>query len=675
MLKFKSVIGLPFSKKVIPFIIGLLSSTLTFSQDNQADSVYNLSLEEILNVPVSVSSKTSQTLDDSPGTVRVITRQQISDMNARTLKDVLNVFIPGMDVTPNSFKYDDRGEFYFSRGIYTDFSQQILILFNGTNKFSETTFGSPFVAMDFTLENIDHIEVSSSPAPVQGGSAITTLNLITRDKTIDGSEIQINTGYNSSDFLQSNKVSGQIGKTTSGGWHVGSSFQVYSDKGQAYRLPAGNGGFLGSASDLRDGTKNASNFTINFTSPNKKLEIGSWYKVTNKDAFLSGLSASQSSNPYNYQGKIFSTYLSYSPSARWTLTSGAVNYYFENFYQYGTPSGYNNYNYDYYLESLHKYAVSSHSFVYGVKAEFEGQSKSNTFVWKDSLFVIDHSLQVAPNSNRTILSAFAEDNWKVSNHLNFAAGGRLDHYNSFGNTEFTTMNPRLSAIYDLNPNMIFKALFATSFRAPAIYDVQGNGIPPLSGQASVKPEKIKTTEVSFLYKKENFRFRVVEYYSNFSDGIVFSQKTTTDPLLYASNSNSIGIYGTEVDFNFQPSKYFYLFLNGSKLSYLDNAPLYYLPSFYLNGGTNLKVKDLNFNLTGYYRGVRELPASLVINKQYASKAQFNSNLSITYDFHGTKLYTLVENLLNGDYYMPLSADGYLHPLRKRVVNVGLIVKL
>jgi outer membrane receptor for ferrienterochelin and colicins len=657
------------------YIISILLFFFAFPAFAQkVDSLLNLSLEELMNISVSVSSKSSQNLDESPGTVRVITRQQIADMNARTLKDVLNVFVPGMDATPNSFKYDDRGEFFFSRGIYTDFSQQVLILFNGTNKFSESTFGSPFVAMDFTLEMIERVEVSSTPAPVQGGSAITTFNIITRDKTMEGLEVQANAGFNAIDFYQSNKLSGVFGKTTESGWHIGSSFQVYSDKGQAHRLAAGNGGFLGQPADLRDGIKNASNFTLNLKSPNKKLEIGSWYKIVNKDAFLSGLVASQSSNPYNYQGKTLSNYISYSHSDNWTLTAGATNYFFENFYDFGGPTGYNNVNYDYYLESLHKHSINNHQFVFGGKVQFEGQSSSDAFIWDNSAFKIDPSLQVAPNANRTILSGFAEDNWKINDKVMITGGGRYDYYFSFGNTQFSPFNPRVAITVTPSANLILKALYASSFRPPAIYDALGRGIPPLVGQASIKPETVKTSEVSALYKIDNIRVKLTGYYNLFEQGIVFEGVRPNDNQLYAINASTKSIFGGEFDFNYQPSSFFYLFVNASKIGYgKEVSP--FLPSFFLNGGANFKTSRFNFNLVAFYRGKRAVPSSLVVNNVYASKSQFNTNLSISYTLKGLKFYTLAENLLDGNYHMPLSADGLIHPLRRRVINVGIVLTL
>lgn len=219
---------------------------LAFGQVDSKE-LLEMSLEELMNVTVTVATKTEKSVDEAPGTVRVITRQQIADMNARTLKEVLNVFVPGMDALPTSLKYGDRVETVFSRGINSDFSQQILYLFNGKNKFNETTFGQPLQFIEFTLENIERIEVSTSPLPIQGGSAITTINLITRDQTIEGVKANLNTGFNKNlarEGIQSYKFTTLFGQQVKG-WHVGSSLQLYQDRGLPHPNPMGQGAFCG----------------------------------------------------------------------------------------------------------------------------------------------------------------------------------------------------------------------------------------------------------------------------------------------------------------------------------------------------------------------------------------------------------------------------------------------
>ncbi|MCP4215771.1 MAG: Plug domain-containing protein [bacterium] len=166
----------------------------TTESDDLMD-IDNMSLEDLLNTKITVASKRSEDILDAPGSVTVIRRSQIQDMNAATLRDVLNVLVPGMDVVPTYFRYGDRvNEGIYSRGLLSDFSQQVLVLYNGQTKYNETTFSSPFPAIEFTLDNIERIEISRTPIPLYGGNAINIINLVPRDTVLEGVEGSIDIG-------------------------------------------------------------------------------------------------------------------------------------------------------------------------------------------------------------------------------------------------------------------------------------------------------------------------------------------------------------------------------------------------------------------------------------------------------------------------------------------------
>ncbi len=669
----------------------LLTVALLFSLTRliaQTDSsltslnIDNFSIEDLMNVKVTVATKTEQNVDEAPGTIRVITRQQISDMNALILRDVLNVYVPGMDVTPNSFKYDDRGDFVYNRGIFTDFAQQVLILFNGKSKFSETTFGSPFVAMEFTLDNVDRIEISTTPIPIHGGNAITTVNIITREKTMNGTEASLNTIFNEKDGYQGKRYSVTTGQNI-GNWHLGVSAQYYDDRGQSFSDVAENSGYKYSPNTLRDGVKGAGNFTLNLRSGDGKFELGSWYKYVNKDAFLSGLVPSQSTNSYNYQGKVLTNYLLYKPIKGLDVTLGSSNFFFENYIDYGgVPYGYDNINYDYFLETNYTKQLNVagiHTLLVGIKIETEGQSKTRTYLW-DSLGTgfdtyVTPALQTAPNLGRQIVSAYAEDNWKISNKFNAVVGGRLDQYWNFRNTQFTAFNPRIALSYNPSKRLIIKALYASAFRPPAIYEIAGAGIiPPLYGNTNVKPEKVATSELNFIFKTNKMKIQLSTFYQSYRQAIEYVVQDSVTSV--ATNTKGSQILGGDLYISYYLNKNSYFFVNGSKFftnsTSNPGGKVYYLPELYVNGGLNIRIRNFNFNSTAFYRGKRPLPDYMVINKTYV-KDNFNFNLNLSYTLNKVKFYCMVQNLLDRKDNIPLSLDGFYHPLRRRVYNLGVSI--
>ncbi|MEM9675868.1 MAG: TonB-dependent receptor plug domain-containing protein, partial [Bacteroidota bacterium] len=200
----------------------------------QEVDLFELSLEELMQLDISVGSKTIKNPDQIPGAITIIDREQLEQTQARSLRDVLNTWVPGIDVVPTYFGYGNMvNSGIYSRGILSDFNQQILVLYNGQNKFNESTFGSPYPGMFFTLENVERIEISTSPAPLLGGSALTTINIITREGNLNGTEVFANAGFNADDGFQSKRFTVNHGVKLKE-WHLGTSLQYFDDLGQIH---------------------------------------------------------------------------------------------------------------------------------------------------------------------------------------------------------------------------------------------------------------------------------------------------------------------------------------------------------------------------------------------------------------------------------------------------------
>jgi len=61
------------------------------------DDLMQMSLEELLNVEVSTSSKYSEKLQDAPANFYIITKEQIQERGYRSIGDMLKA-LPGVDV-------------------------------------------------------------------------------------------------------------------------------------------------------------------------------------------------------------------------------------------------------------------------------------------------------------------------------------------------------------------------------------------------------------------------------------------------------------------------------------------------------------------------------------------------------------------------------------------------
>lgn len=682
----------------------LILAVLTFSiqaQEN-TDDLLNMSLEDLMKLDLSVGSKTIKNPDQVPGAITVVEKEQIRQMQARTLRDVLNVMVPGMDVVPTYFQYGNPvSEGIYSRGILSDFNQQILILYNGENKFNETTFGSPYTGMEFTLENVERIEINNSPSPLMGGGALVTINIVTKEQNLTGTEVFINSGFNAEDGLQSKRFSFNYGQYVDA-WHIGTSFQYADDLGQKHPLADSFG--LGSLDkqSLRDGLQGAVNFTLNIKSPNERFEYGAWYKNVRRDAFFSNLEASQSVDLYEYKTSTFHNYFKYDVNNDIEVSAGLSSFTNINTFNLDRdiPVGVNQSinlpfenlisNYNLYLkgEMLKEFELmGSQTLLAGVKIEREGQSdhqqfqldpQTNIFVNVTDQNQQDFGIDLQDES-RSIYSIYAENNWNLNQKLSLLYGFRFENYVNFGGREIQALNPRVAFAFLPSDQWIVRALYSTAVRPPSNYEINGNNfLPQLYGNQNLTFEKLNTAELSIKYKNSGFSIDLNPFYEIFKDRISYVPSAIDQTANVATNSGELEVYGFEFTTRYEWEGGNYIFINGSKFDSQDKLlqqKTQFIPDLYLNGGMNLAFNKVNANLTFFYRGERELPSDLTENESLAGDSQFMTNLATTYSIQdGIQIYLLAENLFDSEHFIPLSRDGFVVPLRRRIINVGLNLK-
>ena len=661
-----------------------------------SEDLLDFSLEDLMNIQLSIGSKTVKNPDQTPGAITVISRDQIEQMQARTLRDVLNVVVPGMDVVPTYFAYGNNvNSGIYARGVLSDFNQQILMLFNGQNKFNESTFGSPYPGMLFTLENVERIEVNSSPAPLLGGSALTTINIITREKEMNGTEVYLNSGFNSEDGYQSKRFTvNHAAKLRD--WSVGTSLQYYDDLGQAHPDQE-LFGFGGATNSFRDGVKSSINVLVNVKSPNELIEFGSWYKDVRRDAFFSNLSASGSSDLYEFSSNSFHNYLKVQAHQDIEVSAGVSLFDNSNSVNLDQPipigvnqrinvpfqTEISNYNTYLKVDYLKDYNLKGeHTINAGVKIEREGQSDHAISQLNDVNQFVDVTDQQEeefarelPDDHRTIVSLYAENNWNMLSNLSLLAGFRYDYYANFKDTEIAAFNPRIAVAFVPNDHIILKAQYSSAVRPPSLYEIEGNNfLPQLYGNENLDFESLDTYEFSVKYRNKGFEVTLNPYVAELDDHITYELSSLDTTSLVATNSSVFDVLGVEITTRYQWKEGNYFFLNASqqKSENLDNERTDFIPSTYINGGLNLGWENVNVNVTGSYRGDRELPEDFLEEK---ADEMFLVNSAITVELaEGIDTYIQIQNLFNERYSIPLSLEGAGVPIRRRTFNLGLNLK-
>ena len=173
---------------------------------------YGLSLEELMNIPVTVSSRKALAQRKTPGIVTVISAEEIRYSGARDLIDVLRQ-VPGMDfrvTVNNGISLGMRGH------IGSD--GRVLMLVDGI-EVNEHRYGGANFGQGFPVEQIARIEIiRGSALALYGGTALLgVINIISKSaEELDGVHAGAGLGYANSGAKSREYASVMVGSGVDG---------------------------------------------------------------------------------------------------------------------------------------------------------------------------------------------------------------------------------------------------------------------------------------------------------------------------------------------------------------------------------------------------------------------------------------------------------------------------
>ncbi|MCK0190475.1 TonB-dependent receptor [Arenibacter sp. F20364] len=130
------------------------------------------------------------------------------------------------------------------------------------------------------------------------------------------------------------------------------------------------------------------------------------------------------------------------------------------------------------------------------------------YVYDDVLDIIESYNYKIDQTTRN-LSGFVQNDWDITQDLNFLSGFRVDQHNLLGNA---IISPRLSLLYKWNKETQFRLGWGTGFRAPQAFDTDlhiafaGGGISRISLSDSLKEERSNSFTGSVNYDKASEHF-------------------------------------------------------------------------------------------------------------------------------------------------------------------------
>ncbi len=506
------------------FLISLFNSV--YAQDRV--SFFDMPLEKLLELKVSsIDSIKSIETQKTPSVVKVITKKEIEAMGAITLNEVLE--------TVSGIQLNRGGDNVYTdhigiRGIYSKQNQQILVLINGQRK-KDSIQSTPFhyTRRLIPVHNIEKIEIIKGPgSAIYGADAVSgVINIITsgykdfngvKAKSIGGS---YDTFMNSVGFSKESSTGGfsfYLHNTQSKlnnesiQYDVQSVYDTVLSSGEISNTPDKlNGDFKESGIEFKYTFKK---FSMEFDYIKFDIipEYGTVGNIYDDHNYMTGVDARLKFK--------YSDHLNSSTSVGITLGRDVNQQIIDEeilLFEPGTNFGAGAFEdgflaapeftqYEDYLNLDVSFKINSdHSIKLGTGLVYtdiveikETKNFSSDLATPRGEVedVTDTDEVYLPETSRSSIFLYFQDEYNVKKDLNLFTGVRWDSYNDIGETT----NPRASVVYTPNEKSTYRLIYAKAFRAPNLYELYSQNNPVNKGNEDLSPEKMESVEINHSYR-------------------------------------------------------------------------------------------------------------------------------------------------------------------------------
>jgi iron complex outermembrane receptor protein len=163
-------------------IVGVTLAVLTpLSTLAESPALADLTIEELMNEPVTSVGKKETSLDRSPAAITVVTGDDVRRLGLTSIPEALRL-VPGLDVA----RINASQWAISSRGFNQQYSNKLLVLMDGRSVYTPSFGGVFWDAQDLVLEDLDRIEVIRGPgATLWGANAVNGVINITSKNSKD----------------------------------------------------------------------------------------------------------------------------------------------------------------------------------------------------------------------------------------------------------------------------------------------------------------------------------------------------------------------------------------------------------------------------------------------------------------------------------------------------------
>ncbi|HUW05885.1 MAG TPA: TonB-dependent receptor plug domain-containing protein [Williamwhitmania sp.] len=622
---------------VVALMVGPFSPNALLAQVDttmlSGDRFYDLSLEQLMNIPVEISSKSAVNIRETPGIVSVINQKEMLRAGARDLVDVLTLFVPGM-----GFGVDVEGVVGVGfHGIWGN-EGKVLLLIDGQEA-NEELFATLQLGGHYPVDMIERVEVIRGPGSAMYGgyASLAVINIITK---ATGNKAESHGAFlNSFSRNAATHSDFSLGFTQPFTNGVVNFSATEGTGTRATRTWIDATGFLVKLADKSDiGVGNYNlrvaykGFSIRGMLDSYRLQIATLYGTALNNAktydqrFDSYFGEATYTYAVNNVIKIVPK-LQYKQQYPWQLQVPTLGYFNKRYSK----------KVDFDISSTYNLGGGSNILV--------GSSISRCNI----LDVASDNLTNNNDFGITNFSAYAQL-LLFSKWVNITAGARYDYYNHFGNS----LVPRIS-ITRAWTGFNFKAMASQSFRVPGGVVSMRN----FNSGKILEPEKATNLEVELGYRVFRSTWLSFNAYRVlFEKVIVYAADPSTGVGQYA-NGGKQGAYGMEADLRYsikyvdlQVNYAYYTALKNSVENFLveqDNAAY---PGFANQRVTTIAAINLTKNIAltpsiSYYGPRYGFTSYGLSTKKYAETAVVNVALTMrNIGVEGLDLYFGGHNILD-----------------------------
>lgn len=653
---------------------------------SENSDIYSLSLEELLNMPVSIASRNETPLWKNPSSVSLFTRQDIDRLGLRTLADLLTM-VPGfysmMDSVEGNLSH------MVMRGHAQNYNNTLLVLLNGQRINDDYTGGINYLIRYFSIRDASKIEVIRGPGSALYGSNAYSgvINIITETNQ----EIRATLGNLGTTALYGS------GHLSLADWQLGASFNYYRDEGYDFKNVFDRSGLQTTTND----PKTVEQF--NLSTKNARTSINFQYLHSNRQnhylfrRLRDGVSAVDLTDWMLYVSHkllaeqqwhvdVSGGYQNATRKSLTALAAGGEPPYTPADFLFGIDFEYQSANIA--MDATYQF---SDELTFNIGSSLSSSEvprsflKSNYDIFADEQYLGQVVTFDAPSQRssldktRRIHSLYAQSQWNANANVTLTAGLRLDSYNDIDDA----LTPRISLVHELGDHQGYKLVYAQAYRAPSLGDLYDEESGLVVGNQSLDANELTSVEAVYYWHGSDSAV-TASLFSNHHQNIV--GRVNTDSLSYLANIGSNKARGLELELQWQPSSYWslksaitYLFKN--KTTLLPEAGLspseIIAPKSYLNYDIDFTPSDWSFGLSGTWRSRVKALADKNTLLLMNAHIRYRWTEDIRWEF-------TIQNLTDKDYatstYSPLGTDNNGQrvqelPARGRLFMLELVYQL